>query len=125
MDLRHDSRMVTDAEPDADPGRRRRRRRATAPQGSPSADGAPTGVPTQPAVPPDDGAPAKPPRRARGTERGVERGLRDIVGAGPSQLGISRALRARDVNRPTADDLAAAERDTVIVRRHWSPDGGR
>jgi hypothetical protein len=26
------------------------------------------------------------------------------------------------VNRPTAEDLAAAERDVVIVRRHWRAD---
>jgi hypothetical protein len=44
------------------------------------------------------------------------------VGAGPSQLGVSGALRGRDVNRPTAEDLAAAERDVVIVRRHWRAD---
>jgi hypothetical protein len=30
-------------------------------------------------------------------------------------------LRGRDVNRPTEDDLDAAERDLVIVRRHWTP----
>ena len=37
-------------------------------------------------------------------------------------LGISRgALRGRDVNRPTDDDLAEAERDVVLVRRHWKP----
>jgi hypothetical protein len=38
-------------------------------------------------------------------------------------LGVDGALRGRDVNRPTDDDLAAAERDVVIVRRHWKPDG--
>ena len=50
-----------------------------------------------------------------------DRALREIVGGGSSQLGVSAALRARDVNRPTDDDLAEAERDTVIVRRHWKP----
>jgi hypothetical protein len=49
------------------------------------------------------------------------RGLRNLVGAGPSQLGVSGALRGRDVNRPTEADLAEAERDVVIVRRHWKP----
>ncbi len=48
--------------------------------------------------------------------------MRDIVGAGPSQLGVSRALRGRDVNRPTDDDLAEAERDVHIVRRNWKPE---
>jgi hypothetical protein len=32
-------------------------------------------------------------------------------------------MRARDVNRPTEDDLAEAEQDLVIVRRHWRPKG--
>lgn len=50
-----------------------------------------------------------------------DRALRDIVGGGSSQLGAGAALRARDVNRPTDEDLAEAERDTVIVRRHWKP----
>jgi hypothetical protein len=30
-------------------------------------------------------------------------------------------LRARDVNRPTEEDLAEAERDVAIVRRNWQP----
>jgi hypothetical protein len=30
-------------------------------------------------------------------------------------------MRARELNRPTEDDLAAAERDVVIVRRNWKP----
>jgi hypothetical protein len=47
--------------------------------------------------------------------------LRDLVGAGRSQVGVSGALRARDVNRPTEADLAAAEQDVVIVRRNWKP----
>jgi hypothetical protein len=34
---------------------------------------------------------------------------------------VSGALRGRDVNRPTEDDLAAAERDLTIVRRNWTP----
>jgi hypothetical protein len=47
--------------------------------------------------------------------------MRDLIGAGRSQVGVSGALRGRDVNRPTAEDLAEAERDVVIVRRHWKP----
>jgi hypothetical protein len=47
--------------------------------------------------------------------------LRELVGNTPSQLGPSGALRGRDVNRPTDEDLAEAERDLVIVRRHWTP----
>jgi hypothetical protein len=64
----------------------------------------------------------KPPRRRRSArEGGTERGLRELTGAGHSQLGVSGALRARDVNRPTDDDLAEAEQSTVIVRRNWKP----
>jgi hypothetical protein len=51
----------------------------------------------------------------------AERGLRGIVGAGPSQVGTLGAMRARDAARPTAEDLAAAERDLVILRRHYVP----
>jgi hypothetical protein len=51
----------------------------------------------------------------------AERGLRDLVGAGRSQLGVNGALRGRDVNRPTEADLADAEANLVIVRRHWQP----
>ena len=50
-----------------------------------------------------------------------ERGLRELVGAGPSQLSPGRALRGRDVNRPTEDELAEAEREVVVVRRNWQP----
>jgi hypothetical protein len=34
--------------------------------------------------------------------------LRGLVGAGPSQVGIVGALRARDVSRPTPEDVARA-----------------
>jgi len=47
--------------------------------------------------------------------------LSDLVGGGASSLGVSGALRGRDVNRPTEEDLAEAERDIVIVRRNWKP----
>jgi hypothetical protein len=47
--------------------------------------------------------------------------LRDLVGGGASQVGVTGAMRARDVNRPTDEDLAEAERNLVIVRRNWKP----
>lgn len=47
--------------------------------------------------------------------------MHDLVGGGHSQLGVSGALRGRDLNRPTEQDLADAERDVEIVRRHWKP----
>ena len=61
------------------------------------------------------------PRRRRAPRDAGDHGLRDIVGAGPSQLGVSGALRGRDVNRPTEADIAEAEQDLVIVRRNWQP----
>lgn len=51
----------------------------------------------------------------------AERGLRGLVGAGPTQVDIQAAMRARDASRPRPADLAAAEDDVVIVRRHWQP----
>jgi hypothetical protein len=54
-------------------------------------------------------------------QRNNERMLRELVGGGASQVGVSGALRARDVNRPTEEDLAEAERNLVIVRRNWKP----
>jgi hypothetical protein len=43
-------------------------------------------------------------------------GVIGLVGAGPSMVGVTGAMRARDVSRPTDDDVARAER-TVVVRR--------
>lgn len=64
------------------------------------------------------------PRPIRRAE--TERGLRGLVGAGPSQVGISGALRARDAARPRPEDIEAAERDLIIVRRNYvPPDAGR
>lgn len=59
-------------------------------------------------------------------DREAERGLRGLVGSGTSQVGVGAALRARDAARPTDEDLAAAETELTIVRRHWVPrDDGR
>jgi hypothetical protein len=94
---------------ESESGRRRRRRRKAA-------------IPAEPAPAPAPTAAAPRPRRSRDVP--TERGLRDLVGAGRSQLGVSGALRGRDVNRPTDEDLAEAERDVVVVRRHWKPPPG-
>lgn len=64
-------------------------------------------------------SPRPAPRRRRGDPS--ERGLRDLVGSGPSQLGPVRAMRARDLNRPTDEDLADADQNVVLARRHWKP----
>jgi hypothetical protein len=51
----------------------------------------------------------------------VERGLRGLVGGGSSQVSPAAALRARDAARARDEDLARAERELIIVRRHWTP----
>jgi len=56
-----------------------------------------------------------------GDDPQTERGLRGLVGGGSSQVSVEAAMRARDAARPTDADLAAAERDLVIVRRGWVP----
>jgi hypothetical protein len=118
---------------DPRPRPRRRRRRALGRQGPPppaadagTEDGGTLEVYASPSA--DDAAagPATPsprPKRPRGGKPRDpgERALRDLVGNTPTQLGPVGALRGRDVNRPTEDDLAAAERDVVIVRRNWTP----
>jgi hypothetical protein len=102
------------ADEPAGPIRRRRRRKATRAQGA-----ADTSPPAAAASTPTSAEGAAPPRRRR--PQSAERGLRDLVGAGHSQLGVSGALRARDVSRPTDEDLAAADQELVIVRRNWRP----
>lgn len=123
--------------------RRDRNSRRSAPAGKPAevSNNPPTNPPTDPPA----GAPtdvtvaqARDTRRAAGrvtgpsvrqpparhdadrSERG-ERGLRGLVGSGPSQVGVSGAMRARDAARPRAADLHAAEAELVIVRRHYLP----
>jgi hypothetical protein len=46
-----------------------------------------------------------------------------LVGAGASRVGISGAMRARDVSRVRPEDLAEAEREVRI--RHAAPAGGQ
>lgn len=86
------------------------KREATAPGGSKRGNGRSGGKRRRTAREPND--------------RIGDRGLRDLVGSGRSAVGVDGALRARDVNRPSDDELAAAERDVVIVRRHWQPPTG-
>lgn len=103
--------------------RRRRRRRATRAESAPQTGSPP--IPAEPAAaakPQPNPAEPKPARKRRlARDAGSERGMRDLVGAGRSQIGVDGALRGRDVNRPTEQDLAEAERDIVIVRRNWKP----
>jgi hypothetical protein len=54
----------------------------------------------------------------------AERGLRGLVGGGSSQVSPTAAMRARDAARPRPEDLARAEAELAIVRRHWTPREG-
>jgi hypothetical protein len=56
--------------------------------------------------------PGTPPRRTRADPAEP---LASLTGSGASVVGVEGALRARDVSRPTAADLAAAA--TLPVRR--------
>jgi hypothetical protein len=122
--MRQDRRM-TDSRPDLPRRRRRGDRRAAQPGQAGTGQDRSTTKPQEQSLKPREQSPRRagrptpagePPKREPG-----ERGLRDLVGAGPSQLGVSAALRGRDLNRPTDEDLAEAERDVVIVRRNWKP----
>jgi hypothetical protein len=102
-------------EPAVSRHRRRERRRDRA---VPAVETAP-----EPVVEAAAEEPAEPAARGKARPRrtDAERNLRGIVGAGSSQVGVVGAMRARDAARPTADDIAAAERDLVIIRRHYVP----
>jgi hypothetical protein len=99
--------------------RRRRPRRATEPD-------QPVASPPAPADRSEQ-APAKPRKKAAARSgegqsgRDTDRGWRDLLGNTPSQVGVSGAMRARDVARPTPAELLAAEQDLLIVRRQWKP----
>lgn len=92
-------------------------------------DGSPPEVRRGPRTPergPDQGAPAERPKdpvrspRDRRAEL-AERALRNLVSTRGTQLSWSNALRARDYAAPTAQDLADAAEDVVIVQRHYTP----
>ena len=74
---------------------------------------------------PGDGGRPKRSRRdgGRGAHQdgGNDGPWRELTGSGRSQVSQVAALRARDADQPTADDLAQAERDVVIQRRNWTP----
>jgi hypothetical protein len=50
-----------------------------------------------------------------------ERGLRGLIGGGSSQVKPNIAMRARDAARPRPADLARAETELAVIRRHWTP----
>ena len=143
---------VTESDGQRRRARRRRRGRSprgaeadSAPTPAPAAEPAPT-APTTTAAPTDAAPPAASPagrseERSRPPDPGEQtaaasRRRCEPTREGPARAGsarpdrrrsvpggLSRAMRARDVNRPTEEDIAEAERDLVIVRRHWRPRG--
>ncbi len=68
---------------------------------------------------PRRGATGRPGRPQSG--RGDRSGVGNLVGAGPSIVGISGALRARDVSRAGEDHDALAEQTVVVRRREPLP----
>lgn len=64
----------------------------------------------------DDRAP-----RARGRREQFERQWRELAGTGRTQVSASSAVRARDADQPTAQELEQAEAELVLQRRHWKP----
>ena len=110
---------------DSPPPRRRRRSQRPAGPAVPEPDLAGVADPpvevgrVEPAA--NRSAPNSQRGRTKGRNQSEDRGWRDLAGNSPSQLGVSGALRARDVARPSEADLAAAERELTIVHRQWQP----
>jgi len=66
-----------------------------------------------------------PPQRRHRPGNGEEAAhIASLSGGGPSQLGIDGSMRARDVSRPKADDLAEAERLVQVSYRPRSKPPG-
>jgi hypothetical protein len=57
------------------------------------------------------------PRGSGSGERAAERGVGGLVGSGPSIVGVSGAMRARDVSPVSAEQLEEASRRVVVRRR--------
>lgn len=64
------------------------------------------------------GKPDSQQRAERGGDRLADQRLTEHR---PTQLPSDLAARAREVATPTADDLAAAEAEVVLVRRNYVP----
>jgi len=80
--------------------------------------GAGAGAAGQPRATPGGGGRAA---SGNGGDEPAERGLRGLVGSGSSQVSVGAAMRARDAARPTDEQVAAAERELIIIRRNWVP----
>jgi hypothetical protein len=55
--------------------------------------------------------------RSGGRGGGEERAAAALTGGGPSVLGVKGSMRARDVSRPRAEDVAEAERLVQVSYR--------
>ena len=51
----------------------------------------------------------------------AERALRNLVSTRSTQISWASSIRARDYAAPTAEDLAEAAEELVIVQRHYTP----
>lgn len=60
-----------------------------------------------------------------GQQRDRPSGQRGLGGGGPSIVGVSGSMRARDVSKPTAEDAEAAEKQVVIRRAPRDGDARR
>jgi hypothetical protein len=63
-------------------------------------------------------------RRGDRTGRADEGAAAALTGGGPSQLGVDGSMRARDVSRPRAEDVAAAEKLVQVSYRPRSKPSG-
>jgi hypothetical protein len=60
-------------------------------------------------------------RSRGGGERAGERGVGGLVGSGPSIVGVSGAMRARDVSPVSAELMEEASKRVVLRRRAAEP----
>jgi hypothetical protein len=64
-------------------------------------------------------------RRGERGPRSEEGAAAALTGGGPSQLGVEGSMRARDVSRPRAADVAAAEKLVQVSYRPRSKPVGQ
>ena len=57
----------------------------------------------------------------KGRRETLERQWRDLAGAGRTALPAGAAARVRETVPLSVAELAQAQRDVVIQRRHWKP----
>ena len=62
-----------------------------------------------------------PPQRRSRPARSDDAHVASLSGGGPSQLGIDGSMRARDVSRPSVEEIADAERLVQVSYRQPRP----